>query len=118
MASRSRGLPPEPHTPRSAAAELVQPTDRQDATPPHAPAQSSREPRRTRRVSLDLDADLVEEFRDAVVYLQRHGQPEVTQVGIVTKALTDALAALKDEHGVNHFPHRHERRLKPGRRPS
>lgn len=116
MSSGARGLPAEPRPTRSAAAELVRPEPKTDES--RSSSHGSSTSRRTRRLSLDLDAEVVEELRDAVVYLQRHGQPEVTQVGLVTDALVGQLDALREEHDLESFPPRGHLPLKPGRRPS
>lgn len=111
------GLPADEQPRRSPAAELVhasQPADERAVPKSRAPAPSSR----TQRLSLDLDYELVEELRNAVVYLQRQGHPEITQVGMIASALDSLLRSLRQEHGYERFPARGATRPKPGRRPT
>lgn len=70
-------------------------------------------PKRTRR-SFQLDAAVLEELRDAAVYLS--GPPHrATLNGLVEQALRDHLAALRQEHELGHFPPRGSD-PRPGRR--
>ena len=108
-----RGLPATPPPRRSAAAALVAGQDRSRSD---RRAPSGRRARA--RLSVDLDADLVDELKDAVVYAQHRGQPELTQVALVETGLRQALEDLAADLGVEDFPSRGDNTPKPGRRPA
>ena len=119
MPTSPRGLPARSTPRRSAAAELVQGSGQSDTKSVPAVNDAKGSDRRsTRRLSLDLDARVVEDLKDAVVYLQRNGEPEVTQVSIVSTAIAEAVGSLQRDRDVDQFPPRGEHRPKPGRRPT
>lgn len=110
-----RGMPADDQPRRSPAAALVNTSQPVDERP--SPTRDTAPGSRTRRLSLDLDRELVEELRNAVVYFQRQGHPELTQVGLITSALESLLHELRQDHGFERFPSRGDTRPKPGRRP-
>lgn len=103
MSRTKRGLPVDPQPRRSAAAELVGARDRPRQTDPISDAESFPKPR-TRRITLDLEAPVVEELKDAVVYLQHNGHPEATQVKLVTTGFKNVLEQLARDHSLKRFP--------------
>ena len=119
MSDPRRGLTAEEPHRRSAAAALVRGDGAADATNARSgQAKPGARGRRTRRLSIDLDAELVEELRDAVVYLQRSGVPETTLAGLVAASIGEALQQLRTERGLERFPSRGPHQPKPGRRPT
>ena len=117
MSTQQRGLPTNSPPRRSAAAELVQ-SPGQAAGDSRSGAGNDAGKRRgaTQRISLDLPSDVVDELKDAVVYLQRSGHPEITQVGVVARAVRVELDEVRKRHGLERFPARGEHKPKPGRR--
>lgn len=73
--------------------------------------------RQKTRFNVDLDRQLGEELRDAVVYAQYHGRPDITQTALVGRSIRIALDELKQELGVGSFPPRGGRSPRPGRPP-
>lgn len=117
MSRTKRGLPAEPRPRRSAAAEQVATAGRIVPTDVELGEATAPKPQTTRRITLDLDAAVIEDLKGAVVYLQHTGHPEATQVGIVATAVRDALVELLRDHKLEHFPPRGRIAPKPGCRP-
>lgn len=117
MSTLQRGLPTSSPPRRSAAAELVKSAGQADRDLKAGSREHAGKGRRaTQRIALDLPSDVVDELKDAVVYLQRNGYPEVTQVGVVADAVRVALGEVRKHHGLERFPARGEHKPKPGRR--
>ena len=91
MSRTKRGLPTEPQPRRSAAAKLVDAPEREGQRHPRSDTDVKPKSRTTRRITLDLEAAVVDELKDAVVYLQHNGHPEATQVSITAHGIQDSL---------------------------
>lgn len=70
------------------------------------------------RFSVDVDLELGEELRDAVVYAQYQGHPHITQAALLRRGIALVLDELREELDVDEFPPRGERSPRPGRPPS
>jgi hypothetical protein len=98
-----RGLP---QTGQATPAEAVVTPTQPAAAPPTGPP-SPAVPRQRAKLTVQLPAELVEELRDAVVFLPTQGV-QATVAGLVTQALPDQLAWLRDQYHDGHrFPQRH-----------
>lgn len=70
------------------------------------------------RFSVDVDLELGEELRDAVVYAQYQGHPHITQAALLRRGIALVLSELREELEVEDFPPRGERSPRPGRPPT
>lgn len=70
------------------------------------------------RFSVDVDLELGEELRDAVVYAQYQGHPHITQAALLRRGISLVLDELREELDVDEFPPRGERSPRPGRPPT
>ncbi len=76
---------------------------------------SSGRPTRS-RLTIELPGDLVEEVKDAVVWLQKNDEDE-TLAKFVAEALRGRLAHLRQQHDFGpRFPRRANPKLRPGAR--
>lgn len=98
-----RGLPDT--QPANPAAAVVNPAGQPSATAAtHPPAPAAQ--RQRSKLTVQLPAELVDELRDAVVFLPTQGV-QATVAGLVTQALEHELATLREQHHDGHpFPAR------------
>lgn len=90
--------------------------DAVQAPPAPSPAAPASPSGRKRSLTVTLPPDLVEELRDAVVYLEQQGE-RVVLAGLVETALTTELRRLRRGHDVGQrFPTRGGTNLRTGPR--
>ena len=80
------------------------------------PAGKDTEPRSKRRLATDVPKELLEEVRDLVAYLQRHGKegdPD-TMTALVQVFVEDGVSKVKAAYGLDSVPKR-TRALRQGR---
>lgn len=106
-----------PQQQRRAEQEHAEPeVDVVQAPPTTQPAPPASLPGRKRSLTVTLPPDLVEELRDAVVYLEQQGE-RVVLAGLVETALTTELRRLRRGHDVGErFPARGGTSLRTGPR--
>lgn len=98
-----RGLP-HPNS-VSPAQAIVNPTQPDVAAASGTPSASTGERQRA-KLTVQLSAELIDELRDAVVFLPTQGV-QATVAGLVSQALERELVRLREEHhGGHRFPER------------
>lgn len=106
-----RGLPDT--NPANPAGTIVNPTPRPSAAAATDPPTPAAQRQRT-KLTVQLPAEVVDELRDAVVYLPTQGV-QATVAGLVTQALEAELVRLREQHCDGYpFPARNTE-PRPGR---